>query len=351
MKKKRSNAFVVMAVGSLVGLILFVMALTGAIAAETRAIDLDKTYNWKMTSAMNAGQDGNKGIVEFVRLLDQRTKGKVKISLYEGTLGAPTDAWDMLKNNAVQFTFTSDLYNAARMPILGMVGLPMELPSQKAVLATVNEWLKAGQLKELTDNFKVLFFLSTHPLTVFMRNKKVVTMDDFKGLKIRCGGPAQSQSVALLGATGVSMPGGEQYMALQTGVLDGAISGIDMALDRKFYEVAKYAPRQPLYYGIYLLLMNKETWNGLPPELQKLIEQTANEISASEVERRQRAEDTLWSDYGKKVEVYPISKEEQARWRKATASVADKYVKDAEAKGHPAKEALELMRKVAAKER
>jgi TRAP-type C4-dicarboxylate transport system substrate-binding protein len=324
MEKKRSNAFAVVETSLLIGFIIFIVALTGAVAAETRAIDLDKNYSWKMTSAMNAGQDGNKGIVEFVKLLDQRTKGKVKINLYEGTLGAPTDAWDMVKNNAVQFTFTSDLYNAARMPILGMVGLPMELPSQKAVLITANEWLKAGQLKELTDNFKVLFFLSTHPLTVFLRNKKVVTMDDFKGLKIRCGGPAQSQGVALLGATGVSMPGGEQYMALQTGVLDGAISGIDMALDRKFYEVARHAPRMPLYYGIYLLLMNKETWNGLPPELQKLIEQTANEISASEVERRQRAEDALWSD---------------------------KYVKDAEAKGHPAKEALELMRKVTAKER
>ncbi len=147
MKKKRSNAFVVMAAGSLVGLILFVMALTGAIAAETRAIDLDKTYNWKMTSAMNAGQDGNKSIVEFVRLLDQRTKGKVKISLYEGTLGAPTDAWDMVKNNAVQFTFTSDLYNAARMPILGMVGLPMELPSQKAVLANRERMAKGGPVE------------------------------------------------------------------------------------------------------------------------------------------------------------------------------------------------------------
>jgi TRAP-type C4-dicarboxylate transport system substrate-binding protein len=351
MKKKRGNFIEAVAAGLLVGIIFFGVAFTAATAAEIRAIDLDKTYNWKMTSAMNAGQDGNKGIVEFVRLLDQRTKGKVKISLYEGTLGAPTDAWDMVKNNAVQFTFTSDLYNAARMPILGMVGLPMELPSQKAVLLTANEWLKVGYLKELTDNFRALFFLSTHPLTVFLRNKKVVTMDDFKGLKIRCGGPAQSQGVALLGATGVSMPGGEQYMALQTGVLDGAISGIDMALDRKFYEVAKYAPRQPLYYGIYLLLMNKETWNGLPPELQKLIEQTANEVSASEVERRQKAEDVLWSDYGKKVEVYSISKEEQARWRKTTSGVADKYVKDAEAKGHPAKEALELMRKVTAKER
>ncbi len=351
MKNRKSNNFLVAPLFMLIGLILLVATLTYSVAAEIPAIDLGRSYNWKMTSAMNAGQDVNKGIVEFVRLLDQRTKGKVKISLYEGTLGAPTDAWDMVKNNAVQFTFTSDLYNAARMPILGMVGLPMEFPSQKAVLITANEWLKAGQLKELTDNFKVLFFLSTHPLTVFLRNKKVTTMDDFKGLKIRCGGPAQSQGVALLGATGVSMPGGEQYMALQTGVLDGAISGIDMALDRKFYEVARYAPRQPLYYGIYLLLMNKETWSGLPPELQKLIEHTVNEISASEVERRQKAEDALWSDYGKKVEVYNISKEEAARWRKATSGVADKYVKDVEAKGHPAKEALELMRKITAKER
>jgi TRAP-type C4-dicarboxylate transport system substrate-binding protein len=304
-----------------------------------------------MTSAMSTGQDGNKSIVEFVRLMDQRTKGKVKISLYEGTLGAPTDAWDMVKNNAVQFTFTSDLYTAARMPILGMVGLPMEYPSQRAVLMTANEWLKAGYLKELTDNFKALFFLSTHPLTVFLRNKKVATMDDLKGLKIRCGGPAQSQGVALLGATGVSMPGGEQYMALQTGVLDGAISGIDMAIDRKFYEITIYEPRMPLYFGIYVLLMNKETWKGLSPELQKLIEQTSNEISASELTRRTNDERLLWNTYGQKVEVYKIGKEEETRWRKATASVADKYVKDMEAKGYPAKEALELMRKINAKER
>ena len=73
----------------------------------------------------------------------------------------------------------------------------------------------------------------------------------------------QSQSTALLGPTGVSMAGGEQYMALQTGVIDGTISGIDMALDRKFFEVCKYALIRPIYFGVYVLLMNKETWNGL----------------------------------------------------------------------------------------
>ena len=327
------------------------LLLTFVFPAGAQTINLSKNYNWKMTSAMNAGQDGNVGIVQFNKLLDQRTNGKVKISLYEGTLGAPTDAWDMTKNNAVQFTFTSDLYNVGRMPILSMVGLPMAIPSSRAVWLTANEWLKAGYLKELTDNFKVLSFLSTHPLTLFLRNKKVTTMDDFKGLKIRCGGSIQSETVRLLGGTGVSLPGGEQYMALQTGVIDGAISGIDMALDRKFYEVTKYGPRQPLYFGIYLLLMNKETWNEIPPELQKLIEQTANEVFAAEADRRTKAEQALWDTYGKRVEVYGISKEEVEKWKKATANIDDKYVRDTSAKGHPAKEALELMRKVTAKER
>ena len=328
----------------MVSILLLVVVLPGGAAEKT--IDLSKTYSWKMTSAMAAGQDGNKGIVEFVKLLEQRTNGKVKISLYESTLGAPTDAWDMLKNNAVQFTFTSDLYNVGRMPILALVGLPLEYPDSRAVWLVENEWLKAGYLKELTDNFKTLFFLSTQPLTVFLRAKKVVTMDDFKGMKIRCGGSVQSQATALLGATGVSMAGGEQYMALQTGVIDGTISGIDMALDRKFFEVCKYALNQPIYYGVYVLLMNKETWNGLPPELQKLIEQTSQEVGASEVERRLNAEKSLWVEFGKKSEVYTISKEEQARWHQATAGVADKYVKDTAAKGHPAKEAYDLVQKV-----
>ena len=95
------------------------------------------------------------------------------------------------------------------------------------------------------------------------------------------------------------MPGGEQYMALQTGVLDGAISGIDMALMKFSTRWPRWAETAPLLRDIPAL-DEQGNLEWFPPELQKLIEQTANEISASEVERRQRAEDTLWSDDGKR---------------------------------------------------
>jgi hypothetical protein len=50
----------------------------------------------------------------------------------------------------------------------------------------------------------------------------------------------------------------------------------------------------------------------------------------------------------KKVETYSLSREEEARWEKATAAVADSYVQEWAAKGYPMKEALALMRKVVA---
>ena len=121
--------------------------------------------------------------------------------------------------------------------------------------------------------------------------------DDFKGMKIRRGGAVQCQAMTVLGASGVSMPGGEVYMALQTGVIDGAITGIDVANDGKFYEVAKNVLRQNLIFGMFVFLMNKETWSNLPPELQKLIDQTAKDVNTAEMERRYNEDKTLVTTY------------------------------------------------------
>lgn len=96
--------------------------------------------------------------------------------------------------------------------------------------------------------------------------------------------------------------------------------------------------------------MNKETWNGLPKELQALIDEVSEEVGAAEKKRTLEADNAYWEKTRKAgVEVYTVAPEEQARWKKATASVADKYIKDWTAKGYPVKEALDMMRKIASK--
>jgi TRAP-type C4-dicarboxylate transport system substrate-binding protein len=334
----------------LVGSICLVLVFASLSLIAEKALAQPKTYNWKMTSPMPAGNIQNRSIIDFAKTLEQRTNGAVKITIYESTLGAPTDQWDMVKTNTIQFAYTHDGYNAGRMPVYFLFGLPFELTDMNAVFNVANDWLKAGYLKELTDNFKVLHFMPTNLLQLIMRTKKVATMDDFKGLKIRSGTGLQGQTLSALGATGVSMAGGEVYMALQTGVIDGAITGIDVVNDRKLYEVAKYALRLPLYGACFALLMNKEVWNDLPKDLQTLVEQVSRDAANVDLKKRTDEENSLWERIRQLgVDIYNISPQEEARWKKVTAGIADKYVSDIVAKGHPAKEALELMRKVVGK--
>ncbi len=70
----------------------------------------------------------NRPIVEFARTLEQRSNGAIKITLYEGTLGAPGDHWDMLKSNAIQIAYTGEANNPGRLPVLGLTNLPFEFP-------------------------------------------------------------------------------------------------------------------------------------------------------------------------------------------------------------------------------
>jgi TRAP-type transport system periplasmic protein len=348
MKKKRGIASWVAAS---VWTILFVAFLTFLGAATVSAGEpSSKTYNWKMTSYFSPGTRTNNPPLDFIKTLEERSKGAVKISFYEGTLGAPPDHWEMCRGNAIQLAFIADVANPGRLPMVTLMDFPFEFDSVVETMTAANEMWKAGYFKEITDNFHLVGFMpNLHIQTLFFRNKKVTSMADMKGLKIRAAGSMIGKTVTALGGQGVSMPAMEIYMAMQTGVIDGFITGADYIGDQKLYEVTKYALREPMSAGIFIIVMNKETWNSLPKDIQTLIDKTAAEVGANWTKKNQVAAENDWVNMGTKMkmEVYKLSPEERARWKKATAPLIEAYVQEQTAKGLPAKAALELMRKVA----
>jgi TRAP-type transport system periplasmic protein len=334
----------------LVMLAVLLSVMAGSAEASEKSppiISLSKAYNWKMTAWFPAGHDDNKQLVQFIDVLNKRTNGGVKITLYESTLGSPNDHWDMVKNNATQLAFLAEGYSVGRMPVSTMFSLPFEFTNMEDMYKVYAEWMKAGYLKELTDNFKILFYKPTSFQHFFFRNKKVTTLEGFKGMKISVLGALQGQVMAALGATGVSMPGGELYMALSTGVIDGTTTGVNNVIGRKFYEVAKYGLQTPVYAGIWVVAVNKETWNSLPKELQALMEEIGQEVQATEMKKTIDAQKGFWEAVRKNgMEIYSIPPEEVGRLKKATSSEDDKYVAEWSAKGYPVKEALSMMRRI-----
>ena len=104
MKSKRLSLCVASVCLVLVFVSIYVAVEKADCAERARVLALSQTYHWKMTAWFPAGHNENRHLIQFIDTMKQRTDGKVNITIYEGTLGAPGDHWDMLKGNAIQLT-------------------------------------------------------------------------------------------------------------------------------------------------------------------------------------------------------------------------------------------------------
>jgi TRAP-type C4-dicarboxylate transport system substrate-binding protein len=103
--------------------------------------------------------------------------------------------------------------------------------------------------------------------------------------------------------------------------------------------------------------MNKETWNKLPPEYQKVFEDTASALPAKQDAIQLREYETLQKEIVEKypeTHIYHFSPEELAKFRNAAAPVRDEFINELDKKGLPGDKLMktyyELEEKYASKE-
>jgi TRAP-type mannitol/chloroaromatic compound transport system substrate-binding protein len=153
-------------------------------------------------------------------------------------------------------------------------------------------WLKYAGGQELWDELAGEFDLKCLPCGntgVQMGgwfNKEMNSAADFKGLKMRIPGLG-GDVLSKLGASTVSLPGGQIYENLVSGAID-ATEWVGPYNDyfMKFYEAAKYyyypgmhEPGGNLSFG-----MNKEFWEGLSSWEQALISAACYEENANQMD-------------------------------------------------------------------
>lgn len=104
--------------------------------------------------------------------------------------------------------------------------------------------------------------------------KPINTADDFKDIKMRTMGvAAHIDTYESLGSSVASTSFAELYGALQTGTVDGNENALSALSSMRFNEVQKYLSLVPVVANIAVLAMSKSTFEALPPEQQKLIEE------------------------------------------------------------------------------
>jgi len=122
-------------------------------------------------------------------------------------------------------------------------------------------------------------FAITGPESGFRTNKPIRNLKDFKGVMLRTGVLQTIWVMEQVGAKPMRIPGGEIYMALKLGTIDGAeFSAPATDWSMKFQETTKYwiTPQGWHQAGcVSDLMINKKAWDKLPKDLQAIIETAA----------------------------------------------------------------------------
>ncbi len=120
---------------------------------------------------------------------------------------------------------------------------------------------------------------------VFFCREPVKQLSDLKGRKIRTRGRNMADYVTALGGSPVTLPFAEVVTALQTGVIDCAVTGIGSGNAAKWYEVANNLYNLPIDWSVGFYGIGLKRWKKLDPSVQALLEQQS-----------QRLEDRLWEE-------------------------------------------------------
>src|SRR4030042_1599624 len=215
--------------------------------------------------------------VEWGKEIEKRTNGRVQVTVFPGgTLTPAAQCYDGVVKGISDVGLSVLGYTRGKFPLIEVIDLPLGYKNAYVATKLSNIYYKKFQPQDFSE-VKVMY-LHAHGPGIIHTKKPVEKLEDLKGMKIVCHG-LSSKIVAALGGVPVAMPMPERYDALQKGVADGAVHPIEANKGWKMAEVTKFTTLDygAAYTTTFFVAMNKEKWNSLPPDVQKIIEQINEE--------------------------------------------------------------------------
>lgn len=270
-----------------------------------------------------------------------KTNGQVEITIFaSSSLGAPPTVLDMIRGRVCDLAWCFSAFYPGQFPLTEVITMPMLGVKSSSVGSMVlwDLYTNNDVIKNEFKDFKVLFMHTHTDVPLGTKSKKITKLEDMKGLKIRTPGGPPTEFVKKLGGAPISMGTADIYSSLEKGVIDGFLIDWPAHVMYKLYEQTNEILNGSIYTAPFFVLMNKQVWDSLPPDVQKVFDeesglQAVKDISATWDKTKNSVVEQLKSS-GK--DVYTLPPEEAKRWEAAAKEVANEWIKNLEAKGLPA---------------
>lgn len=185
-------------------------------------------------------------------------------------------------------------------------------------------------LAEEYKGVKVLALYAHNGGLLHTGTKKVESIEDMKGLRIRTPSPAVSEMLSDLGAEPQGLPPGEVYESLQRGVIDGTVFPWDPVKSFGLNEVLTHHLDLGAYTVSFFFVMNQRSYDRLSDTARACIDQHSGDglvakfgdwWDAWDAPGRQEAIDAGHV-------ITELSDEERARWTEALQPMMAGYLQE-----------------------
>ena len=243
----------------------------------------DRQMVLKLGHSLDTSHPVHKGMVFMKQRLEELSGGSVTIDIYPSSvLGSEVQCIEQLQNGSLAMTKTSAASIENFIPAMSVFGLPYVFRDAGHYWDVLNSEIGKRLLEKGEDKFlRGLCYYDSGSRNFYTKEKPIRTPDDLKGLKIRVmNSKTAMDMVKAMGGAPTPIAWGELYSALAQGTVDGAENNPPSFTSNKHYEVCKHFTLDGHTRIPDMLLVGTRVWENLDPQVQKWLQQAADESSA-----------------------------------------------------------------------
>lgn len=272
--------------------------------------------------------------------VEEASGGRIKIEHFDAMAlgGRPPELMDQAVDGVVDLVWTLPGYTPGRFPRSEVFELPFMMTDPAATGLAFQQMIEEDFQESEYGDVKVLAGW-VHGPGVIHSNKPIATMDDLTGMKLR--GPTRviNDLLSELGATSVGMPVPAIPESLSKGVIDGAVIPWEVTPSLKLAELVgnhtEFAGGEALYTAVFVLAMNKGSYDGLPDDLRAILDESTGAKFADMAAKTMAEYDAPGREaavaHGNNI--VTISEADVPAWKEASKPVVARWIADMQTRG------------------
>ena len=233
------------------------------------------------------------GAAKWKELVEERTGGKMVVKIFPHaslSSGKQRTELEMVQAGTLQASLESTILLSLVDRRFSVFSMPWLFPDHETANKVCDGPAGQKMLDLLPEKMLVGLAYGVNGFRQITNNRgPIEKLEDLKALKIRV--PAIKMYIDLFhlfGADPSDMNFGELVQALEQGTMDAQENPLSVIWAAKLFKVQKYVTCWNYSYDPIVLCLNKKFWDGLAPDVQKVLRECAKE--AFDYERQLVAE-------------------------------------------------------------